>query len=92
MDCDNNDIYEDAQSFLSFVVNNEQKTTTNRVKQIRQRRTSIEPRQAKFNFKSLISILRNASLGEYSLPISAGFNEPLSYMQKGAEGLQFSYF
>ena len=91
MDCDNNDIYEDAQSSLSFVVNNEQKTTTNRVKQIRQRRTSIEPRQAKFNFKSLITILRNASLGEYSLPVSAGFNEPISYMQKGAEGLQFSY-
>jgi hypothetical protein len=65
--------------------------SANRVKQIRQRRTCIEPRQAKFNFKSLITLLKNASLGEYSLPVSAGFNEHLSYMQKGAEGLQFSY-
>ncbi len=91
MNCDNNEIYEDARSSLSFVVNTEQRTATNRVKQIRQRRTCIEPRQAKFNFKSLITLLKNASLGEYSLPVSAGFNEPISYMQKGAEGLQFSY-
>ena len=55
------------------------------------RRASIEPRRSKFNFKSLITILKNASLGEYSLPVSAGFNEPISYMQKGCEGMQFSY-
>jgi hypothetical protein len=30
-------------------------------------------------------------LGEYSLPVTAGFNEPISILQKGAEGFQFSH-
>ena len=57
----------------------------------RRRRTSIVPRKSKFNFKSIITILKNASLGEYSLPVSAGFNEPISYMQKAVEQFQYSH-
>ena len=78
------DIYEDAISHFSspFTLVKEQSRT---------RRTAIEPRRAKFNFKSLVTLLKNASLGEYSLPVSAGFNEPISYLQKACEGMQFSY-
>ena len=84
IDHSDNDIYDDARSCFSS-------TTSLANNRNRQRRTSIEPRQAKFNFKSLVTILKNASLGEYSLPISAGFNEPISYLQKSAEGFQFSH-
>ena len=96
---DNNDdeIYDDVKSYFSSNSNmnntnkNKQEITSLHHRNNLQRRTSVEPRQAKFNFKSLIKILKNASVSEYSLPVSAGFNEPISYMQKGAEGLQFSY-
>ena len=82
-----NYIFEDAKTHFSELSNSYANVNDLSVK----RRTAIEPRCAKFNFKSLITILKNASLGEYSLPVSAGFNEPLSYMQKGCEGMQFSF-
>ena len=56
------------------------------------RRTKIAPRQSKSNFRSLVALLKNFNVGSnYSIPVSVGFNEPLTYMQKGAEVFQFSY-
>ena len=83
-----NYIFEDAKSHFSAL--SIPSTNVNDHKS-RKRRTAIEPRRAKFNFKSLVTILKNASLSDYSLPVSAGFNEPISYMQKACEGMQFSY-
>jgi hypothetical protein len=91
-DFNDDEIFDDVRSYFSTMTNNKNEHEIISIyRNNQQRRTSIEPRQAKFNFKSLITLLKSASMGEYSLPISAGFNEPLSYMQKAAEGLQFSY-
>ena len=57
----------------------------------KKRRSRIAPRQGKSNFKALIAVLKNFNLGNYSLPVSVGFHEPLTSLQKGAEMFQFSY-
>ena len=52
----------------------------------------IAPKQSKLNLKSLISLAKNLNnMRNYSIPVSVGFHEPLTLLQRGAESLQFSY-
>jgi hypothetical protein len=55
------------------------------------RRQIIKPRPNISNFKTLISVMKNVNFGVYSLPVSVGFNEPISYIQKAVEQFEYSY-
>ena len=83
------DFYHDTVSHFSQNLEN---FTENSIQKIAEKRClQIKPPQSLSNFRVLITLLRNVNLGMFSLPVSAGFNEPLSYIQRAAEQFQFSY-
>ncbi len=59
--------------------------------QRRTRRQIIKARPNISNFKTLISVMKSVNFGVYSLPVSVGFNEPISYIQKAVEQFEYSY-
>jgi hypothetical protein len=57
----------------------------------RPRRQLIKPRPNISNFKTLISVMKSVNFGVYSLPVSVGFNEPITFIQKAVEQFEYSY-
>ena len=83
------EFYHDTVSHFSQTLQNLSENSIQ--KKGEKRCLQIKPQENISNFRVLITLLRSVNLGLYSLPISAGFNEPLSYIQRAAEQFQFSY-
>ena len=82
----NSPILTNKQSKLSSSRSNNSITSTNTLK--RRHRTEISPRPNVSNFRVLITIMKSFNLNDVSIPINAGFHEPINYLQRTCEQLR----